>query len=273
MQMILRILVSSPHEFPFLRLNILESMERVDRILVCEANFTHTGKERELIFGELIEGLRREEKVKVEYLPLKLNNLIDWSHESGQLYHHIERLIRNRFSEETKIHKDDIVIAVDADEVIYEASYDLIEKRLYKSWMKKSKSLRLKLHQFFYKLDYHWINCEFSSPVAAKAGYFLSKGNAAQWRDEGEVSKFFAGCHFSWVMDVDQMLIKLQTYAHNDIYGQFANKQLLEFAIQNKEYPFDSKVNFKVEEIRKTSNIYPNRFREVFEDNHPWFSR
>lgn len=272
MSMVLRILVSSPHELPFLRLNILESMRKVDRILVCEADFTHTGQIRGFIFDQLIKELSEGERAKVEYLPMKLGHLIDWNRKDGDLYHHIEQLIRNQFTEETTIGEKDIVVAVDADEIIYEETYDLIRKKLNSKFVIHPKSLRLKLNQFFYRLDYHWFNCSFTSPVAANARYFLEKGKTAQWRDEGKVLSAFAGCHFSWIMDIEQMVRKLETYAHNDIYGKYANKELLEDAIKNREYPFDRKVNFKINKIERSSLLYPNHFREVFDDNHTWFS-
>jgi hypothetical protein len=271
MNIVLRILVSSVHELPFVRLNVLESQGKVDRVLICEADYTHTGKPKEFIFSQLIKDMDLGNS-KIEYLPMKIQNRIDWTKRDGELYHHIEKVIRHQFSLETSIQANDIVIAVDADEVIYQETYEKIIERMSRKKFFFAKPLRLRLHQFFYKLDYYWHNSEFSSPIATKARYFLNKKEPMQWRDEGDISNFFAGCHFSWIMDLDQMVAKLNNYAHHDIYGKYANHTLLQKAINEKKYPFDNSVDFQIKVVDRINDIYPKNFYKVFGQEHSWFS-
>jgi Glycosyltransferase family 17 len=269
---ILRIIVSSSHELPFLRLNIHESNKEVDRILVCEADFTHTGEKRDYIFPELIEKLPIFEREKIEFVPLRLGSFIDWSKKDGDLFHHIENLIRNQFCIERRINPKDIVIAVDADEIIYRESYRWIIRKLTSNFRHSPQSIRLKLHQFFYKLDYLWYNNVFIAPVAANARFFLEKSTPAQWRYEGRISRKFAGCHFSWVMEIEDMLRKLDTYSHHDIYGKFSDMHLLEKSVREKKYPFDENIDFRIQSIDLDSTIFPKSMDKIFDRNHRWYS-
>jgi hypothetical protein len=65
---------------------------------------------------------------------------------------------------------DDIVISVDADEIIYRDAYRSIFAEL-----DKTDVVQLKLHQFFYKKTYLWENTSFVAPVAARYKYFKKK--------------------------------------------------------------------------------------------------
>lgn len=271
MSIVLRILVSSHHELPFVQLNLLESFGKVDRVLICEADYTHTGKERDFIFGHLLDQLPKEVN-NVEYLPMKIGPLIDWSKEGGELYHQIERVIRHQFCAETIIDKNDVVVAVDADEIVYHQTYDWISSKFQGRRFLASKPIRLKMHQFFYKLNYYWFNTVFASPIATQAKSFLhSNCGPMQWRDEGKITNFYAGCHFSWIMDIEDMIKKLRNYAHFDIYGNFAREEVLQKAIREKRYPFDSSVDFQIKVIPSNDVIYPKRFSEVFSAEHRWF--
>ena len=164
------------------------------------------------------------------------------------------------------------MIAVDADEIIYQETYGKIIDRINRRKLFPAKPLRLRMHQFFYKLDYYWYNCEVSSAIATKARYFLNDKSPMQWRDEGDITDFFAGCHFSWIMDIDQMVAKLNNYAHHDIYGQYADRTLLQKAISDKEYPFDKSVDFQIKVMDRINDIYPKNFYKVFSQEHSWFS-
>ena len=119
----------------------------------------------------------------------------------------------------------------------------------------------LKLRQFFYKKTYLWKDKEFISPIAAYYGYINPKF-PNNWRDIGHVTDEFVGCHFSWCMDVDQMIHKLDTYSHPR-YRFCADKDLLERSISDKKYPFDANVNFIIEELEENNNIIPKSIREM----------
>ena len=117
----------------------------------------------------------------------------------------------------------DIVISIDADEVIYNESVPYILDQVSKQGV-----VRLKLRQFFYKKTYMWKGKDFVSPIAAYCGVINPKF-PNNWRDIGNITSDYVGCHFSWCMSVDQMIHKLYTYSHPR-YRFCAKKELLEDA-------------------------------------------
>lgn len=265
-------MVSSSHELPFVRLNILESSPHVDRILICEADYSHVGHERELLFEKLLGTLNNNELRKVEYIPLRIGHQIDRKLRGAELFHSIERIIRDEFARIVNIHNSDFVVAVDADEIIYSDVYPMLKNMTLGKLGWKARSIRLKLHQFFFFLDYLWEGHLFDAPVATRASVFLSQNRPADWRYLGKTTKFHAGVHFSWVMNLDDMVSKLSRYAHNDLYGHLADEDLLLRAMKEKRYIFDSQVDFTIKEISYDNEIYPRSFKDVFTIDHPWFS-
>ena len=155
------------------------------------------------------------------------------------------------------LHDADIVIAADADEVIYRKIYPLIFALL-----RPDTPLLLPLHQFFYRMNYLWRDETFWAPTAAYAGYYKQRPHPHKWRYEGRRLPLMAGCHFSWQLTVDQMLFKLKTYAHNDIYGHLADQKILQDAIDNKTYPFEPGRSFVIEELNPDREriYYPDSF-------------
>ena len=72
----------------------------------------------------------------------------------------------------------------------------------------------------------------------------------------GQQLSEFAGCHFSWCMSPPEMVYKLQTYSHPK-YRFCADLNLLQNAIDNKLYPFDEGVDFRINEISLDDDILP----------------
>ena len=141
-----------------------------------------------------------------------------------------------------------------ADEIIYGDSIGYILNQV-----EKYKTVALKLRQFFYKKTYLWKDKVFTSPIAT----YYSEINPKfpnNWRDVGEVTHNFVGCHFSWCMTPDEMIHKLYTYSHPQ-YRACADKELLIDAIKNKKYPFDPSVKFNIEEIDPNDKKIPKSMR------------
>jgi hypothetical protein len=268
MRKILRIIVSSPHELPFVVLNVLESVNKVDGIVLCEANYTHSGEKRQLIYGDLLRDLSPELKSRITYIPRELDRFVRKDANTEEDLHFNEQLIRNSFAHKYTLSSSDVVVSLDADEIIYASAYEYIFQKLKFSF--KTKCVRLNLRQFFYRLNYHWSNCNFNSPVATRASVFLNNENA-QWRDYGPITKKHVGVHFSWVMEVEQMAKKLQTYAHKNLYAQYAHEDTLRSAIKNKKYIFDDSVPFQIVKIDYDSPMLPKSVRQVFPRDHAWF--
>ena len=245
------------HELQFLKYNLIESYPYIQKFIICEFNKTHTGMPRNYIGVEkLMEFLPSEYSDKVLYLQIPLDEYTVEAYDREDLIHQInEPVMRSIFMKYMELEDEDIVVSVDADEIIYGQIYPLIEQKL-----DQAPACSLNLHQFFYKTNYLWINKDFIAPTAAKYSFFKNRF-PCNLRYEGETLSIKAGCHFSWCMSVDEMIYKLDTYSHPK-YRFCANRELLQRSIENKEYPFDRNQKFEILEIEYDSEILPKSMRK-----------
>jgi hypothetical protein len=143
--------------------------------------------------------------------------------------------MRGFFSRMKSFDDNDIIISIDADEIIYRESYDYIVNEV-----NLNNVVRLNLYQFFYKTTYLWEGKDFVSPIATKYSVFRN--------------------HFSWCMTPEEMVYKLHTYSHPR-YRFCADKEILEKAIEEKEYPFDENVDFSIRELEIDDKVLPECIR------------
>ena len=256
----LKTIFSTPSEIKYLKLNIQEAFDYIDKMIVCEYNYTHTGEKRELIFENFLDEFSDEEKSKIIYIGADISSYIKYAINNESVAHENEKLMRGYFVKEVTINNDDIVFSVDADEVIFSEYYpELIAKLNDAHWPWQKKSYRLPIRQFFYKINYHWTNLKIIAPVACKASYFLKQEFPAQWRDDGKVYSKYVGSHYSWCISIEEMVQKIRNYAHQEQYAHLAEYETMKSAVENKEYPFDKNREFdiKVIDLSHDRKLFP----------------
>ena len=240
-----------PHEIEFLVMNLLESYNHIDKFIICECDRTHTGQPKEMIFDQYWDSFPKEVRDKIVYLPCRIGEYTVEAYENEDDIHNInEPVMRSFFMKLMSFQDDDIILSVDADEIIYRDAYDYIIKQT-----KEKDLVRFNLHQFFYKKTYLWEGKDFISPIAAKYKVFKNHF-PCNWRDVGPVLPIKVGCHFSWCMTPKEMVHKLHTYSHPR-YRFCADEDLLKNAIKNKEYPFDESVDFNIVELDPNHEVLP----------------
>jgi len=245
----------APHEIELIIANLKECYDYIDKMIVCEYDINHTGEKRKFQYRHLKELIPPELSDKLDYHPCEVyDETVESDNES--LMHKInEPVMRSFFTKLYDFSDDDIIISVDADEILYGEKIEyLIEE------VKKYGTVRLKLRQFFYKKTYLWEDKDFICPIATYYGSVPVK-YPSNWRDVGKVTDDYMGCHFSWCMDVEAMINKLHTYGHPR-YKFCADRELLEDAIQNKKYPFDLSVDFRIRELSSDDEMIPLSMRE-----------
>jgi hypothetical protein len=246
----------APHEIEFIKANLEECYPYIDKMIVCEFDINHTGMKREFIFDNLKEQMPTKCRDKFDYHQCSIFDYTVEAYNNENAIHRInEPVMRSWFTKLYDFVPDDIIISVDADEIIYGDKIEYILDQVQEYGV-----TRLKLQQFFYKKNYLWKNKDFVSPIAAY--YKMIKPQYPNnWRDYGyHVTEKQVGCHFSWCMTTDQMIHKLDTYSHPK-YRFCAKKELLEDAIKNKKYPFDKNVQFDIEEIDLNDERIPKSLR------------
>ena len=261
-RVIFKTIVSSASELAFVQLNIDESYDLVDHFIICEAEFTHTGDQRGFTLADNI--LERFIRLypKCSYIQIGRDSRVVLSHSDPTIMHQNEQIIRDAFRASFEIRPDDIVISADADEVLFSQRVSRIIKRLNRKIYPRT-SYILRLHQMIYLIGYNWSNCNFQGPTISRASHFLEK-DLPQWRYSGARTIFRSGTHFSWVMTIENMIIKIQNYAHRDTSFPYANKEMLEMAIQTKSYIFDSSRKCTIKEL---SNLKSRKFPKSLQSN------
>lgn len=265
----LKIIFSSLNELKYIKMSLQESKGYVDYVIVTECNRSHTGMVHEFLFADILENtdtFSEEEKKRLIYIKGDLTNKVYANATSKEEMHANETLIRGFFVKQMKLKPWDIVVAVDADEIIYRRYWPEILN--YFKWYKINPALFLELNTFFYRPTWLWENCGFRAPTACRVWRYWYK-YPANWRYDGKKLGHTVGGHFSWQLTTDEMITKLKNYAHAAEYGHLAEEKILREAVRTKKYPFNPNVSFIIKEldISKDKEYYPDNMQDYI----AWF--
>ena len=252
----------SKHELPFVIANLIEGWDHIDKLCLYEYNFTHTGIKKDYEMETVIHLIPENLLSKLYYKKVDITNYVEYAYNDGKLIHSLnEPIQRSWFFNDPSfnLQDDDIIIDHDIDEIIYKNSY----KPLIEELNKVKKPLSIKLNQFFFKNNYLWTNCNFSSPTIYK--YYMVKNNTTRkkgiliknLRDLPNKTTKQYGCHMSWVMPIEYMLKKFHKYSHPE-FRKFADKEVLQKAIDDKVYVFDLRKPFNIEVLDFTDEKIPS---------------
>lgn len=263
----LKIIFSSLNEAKYIKMSLQESKGYVDYILVTECNRTHVGSKREFLFPQVFNDtdfFTKEEKERIIYVPGDLDGKVKENVTTSEAMHENETLIRGYFVKEIRLKPWDIIVAVDADEVIYRRYWPTILS--YFKWFKINPALFLELNTFFYKPTWLWEDCNFRAPTACRVLRYWYK-YPANWRYDGKKLGYPVGGHFSWNLTIDEMIKKLKSYAHSAEYIQLADEKILREAVSKKQYPFNPETSFHILEldVEKDRQFYPDGMKEYIQ--------
>lgn len=251
----LRTYMYVPHEVDFVIANLEECYDYIDKMIVCEYDIYHTGEKRVFQFQHLKSMIPHHLRDKIDYHACKVFDLTERAYHDENTIHRVnEPVMRSCFTKLYDFCDDDVIICVDADEILYGEKVPYVLDQV-----ESNRAVALKMRQFFWRKTYLWKNKVFRSGLAAKYGR-VPVTFPFNWRDMGVLTDDFVGGHFSWCMDTDAMIHKLHTYGHPR-YRFCANKTVLEAAIENKEYPFDPSIAFDIEELGVDDSRIPKSVR------------
>lgn len=246
----------APHEVEFIEANLRECYPYIEKMIVCEFDINHTGVRREHIFRKMKEGIDPKLADKLDYHACSVYDHTVEAYNNEQAIHDInEPVMRSWFTKLYNFDDDDIILSVDADEVIMGDKIPYIIDEV-----KKYGAVSMKMRQFFYKKTYLWRGKDWLSPTAALYGVINPK-YPNNWRDVGKHTEHYVGSHFSWCMTPEEMVHKLHTYSH-PVYRFCADLDLLKDAIENKKYPFDPNTDFDIEELSASDERIPMSMRD-----------
>lgn len=251
----------SDHELPFVIGQLQEGYEHIDKLILYEYNYTHTGIKKEYKIEKVLNYIPENLRDKLDYKKIDLTNYHVVSPDNEDLCHRInEPIQRNWFfnDNDLDLKDNDVIIDIDIDEIIYKNSYSLLLDEL----KRKKRPLSIKLNQFFFKNNYLWANCNFSSPTIYQ--YKMVKNNSKKikgliiknLRDLSRKTEHTYGCHMSWVMPIEYMIKKINSGAHIR-YKHLADKEKLQKAVDEKKYIFDLNRPFNIVEIELEDTRIP----------------
>ena len=251
----------SQHELAFVIANLIEGWDHIEKLCLYEYNYTHTGIKKDYELEKVLHHVPEELREKLYYKKIDLTNHVEYAYENASLTHRVNEPIQRSWlfnDPNFNLKDDDIIIDHDIDEIIYKNSYIPLIEELNKI----NKPLSIKLNQFFFKHNYLWTNCNFSSPTIYKYDMVKNRNltikgiKIKNLRDLPSKTSNIYGCHMSWIMPIENMLKKFHQYGHPE-FRKFANKEVLEKAIKDKVYVFDVKRPFNIDELMLNDSRIP----------------
>jgi len=257
----------SKHELPFIIANLEEGFDHIDKLVLYEYNFTHTGLPKEYEIEKVLHLIPQDLKTKMSYKKIDLTDYIEYAANDENKCHKINEPIQRSWLFNDKdiiLHDEDVIIDIDIDEIIYKNCYtDLLQE-----CNQRNIPLSIKLNQFFFKHTYLWSNLVFKSPTIYK--YKMVKNisrtvngiRCKYLRDCHQTTRNIYGCHMSWVMPIDDMLKKIYSGAHTK-YHHLGKREILEKAIKDKKYVFDLQRPFVIIELNITDIRIPTSLQKT----------
>jgi len=157
----------SKHELPFIIANLDEGFEYIDKLILYEYNFTHTGLPKEYEIEKVLHLIPEHLKSKLLYKKIDLTQYIEYAVNDENKCHQINENIQRSWlfnDKDIVLHDEDIIIDIDIDEIIYKDCYKDLILELNKNNIPTS----IKLNQFFFKNTYLWSNLIFDAPAIYK---------------------------------------------------------------------------------------------------------
>ena len=255
-----------------IRLNCLDAY--VDKFVIVESKFTHSGKKRNLLFD--INQFKRF-KDKIIYLvlddePRGIETIYDEEDEDSKSFKSIENALRRENYQRNYISKglsdadaEDIIIVSDADEIPNLGNLDLKEI--------KNKLIFFQQKMFYYKLNLYIDSFNWFGTKACKKKDLISpqwlrniKDRAyPSWRIDTLISKlkyqniYFVndgGWHFSNIKNAKAIQEKLRTYLHHIEFDENPlSVEKIDKIIKEKKTIYDLKVDKSISKFNKGQKL------------------
>jgi beta-1,4-mannosyl-glycoprotein beta-1,4-N-acetylglucosaminyltransferase len=255
-----------------IRLNCLDA--HVDKFLIVESKFTHSGRKRDLLFD--INQFKHF-KNKIVYLvldhePQGIEIIDDEDDESAQSFKSIENAIRRENYHRNYIARglidadaEDIIMISDADEIPNLENLDL--KKI------KNKLIIFQQKMFYYKLNLYLDSFSWCGSKACRKKNLISPQwlrnvkdkNYPFWRIDTLFSKnkyqniYFVndgGWHFSNIKNAKKIKEKLESYLHHREFDEEPlSVEKIDKIIKEKKTIYDLKVDKSVSKFNKGQKL------------------
>ena len=261
-----------------LDIRLHELNEFVDKFIIVESSFTHSGEKKEFNFN--IEKFKKFSN-KIIYIPIDKvpKNYVKTNEEENQIDIKIKKISnaiilenfqRNNIIQGLKSASDnDLILISDIDEIpnlnslnTFDLSKILIFKQIFIQY-----KLNLYLKDFIWHgskgcLKKNFITPQWMRNVKSKKYNFYRLDTL--FSNEKYQNIMFienGGWHFSNVMSVDKILYKIQSFLHHaDAPKEIIDKQFFQNLIDNKKIIYDHSIDKKGDRYSNQKNLSTLQF-------------
>lgn len=201
------------NELDLVEVRLEELHDTVDYFVIAESNVTHAGNAKPYIF---LENWDRFKKFHEKIRHIKVNDVPD--NVSGMYRDNFQRQALSRGLSD--LAAEDLVIISDLDEIARADLIEMIKKdtNLYDRYM-------LNLPQFRHRLNFMLVkdNYKFTNIVVTRGHVFTDPQKEREFtfpwstKPNNTVVLEHGGWHFTWLGNDNEVITKLQNFAHTDL--------------------------------------------------------
>ena len=239
------------NEFKLLDLKMAEQMDYVDKMIIVEAERTHTNKKKEVVLCD-----------NDKYNHPKLEKMLVPAAEFTKSPAHNEGHQRNWAMIGREIHDDDIIISCDLDELIPAKDMERVIEEV-----KRLEYVRFGMQIYYYKINMRMGT--WKSPIGLTGKFFKeSRKSLTKLRHmrAGKVVKTL-GKHFSYLGSPDEIKLKLESFVHANMGKNLNVKRINELMNEQKDL-FRGR-DIKIVPIDET---YPDTILNNLDDWKEWIA-
>lgn len=185
-------------EFQLLDLKIAEQMDHIGKMIIVEAERTHSNKPKDVLLHK-----------HPSYKHSKLERLLVKAKEFQPIPSYNEAYQRDVAMRNKKINDDDIIISCDIDEIIPAHDFpEIIDK------IRKFEYVRFGMQLYYYKINL--LMGTWRSPIGVTGKFFKESGKTLTQLRHAKKGRVIQtqGKHFSYLLNPKDIETKLQSFVH-----------------------------------------------------------
>lgn len=203
------------------RLSLLD--DYVDNFVICESNYTHSGKLKPYYFQENRERYKKWEH-KIIYLPveqslngLNFDEVNRYTPTNGSWILENQQRMALWYIQEV-VKDDDIVLVGDLDEIPNpEAVFSLRSEAILNPLGAKAVSFSLLFHYYYMNCQMEGYDRQWNGTVASLGKYFREEGPQILRDRRNDFPRLQnAGWHFSYLGGLEKIKTKIESFAHTE---------------------------------------------------------
>lgn len=239
------------NEFKLLDLKMAEQMDYIDKMIIVEAERTHTNKKKEVLLYN-----------NEAYEHPKLEKMLVPASEFTKSPAHNEGHQRNWAMLDREIQDDDIIISCDLDELLPAKDMERVIGKI-----KELEYVRFGMQIYYYKINMRMGT--WRSPIGLTGKFFKkSRKSLTKLRHmrKGKVVKTL-GKHFSYLSSPEDIKLKLNSFVHANMGKNLDVKRIDELMKSNKDL-------FRGRDIKVVpiDDTYPDAILNNLDDWKEWIA-